>query len=163
MQSLWLSLILLYRCGRWEQITKSSSTLLDTVKVGCGIAGCHGGMGDSFRNEVEYQYMVGGQWVAHPGNDGVRYDVNMTDAEDPLTQGIGDFEVSSEQYYMHVDPANSVHATTSFGEVKMPVVWTKTWGQGRVYYNTLGHQANIIEMPQTKELMRRGFLWAARS
>jgi uncharacterized protein len=137
--------------------------LLDTVQAGCGIAGCHGGMGDSFRNEVEYQYMVGGQWVAHPGNDGVRYDVNMTDAEDPLTQGIGDFEVSSEQYYMHVDPAISVHATTSFGDVKMPVVWTKTWGQGRVYYNTLGHQANIIEMPQTKELMRRGFLWAARS
>jgi type 1 glutamine amidotransferase len=137
--------------------------LLDTVQAGCGIAGCHGGMGDSFRNEVEYQYMVGGQWVAHPGNDGVRYDVNMTDAEDPLTQGIGDFEVSSEQYYMHVDPAISVHATTSFGDVKMPVVWTKTWGQGRVYYNTLGHQANIIEMPQTKELMRRGFLWAAHS
>lgn len=137
--------------------------LLDTVQAGCGIAGCHGGMGDSFRNEVEYQYMVGGQWVAHPGNDGVRYDVNMTDAEDPLTQGIGDFEVSSEQYYMHVDPAISVHATTSFGDVKMPVVWTKTWGQGRVYYNTLGHHANIIEMPQTKELMRRGFLWAARS
>lgn len=137
--------------------------LLDTVQAGCGIAGCHGGMGDSFRNEVEYQYMVGGQWVAHPGNDGVRYDVNMTDAEDPLTQGIGDFEVSSEQYYMHVDPAISVHATTSFGDVKMPVVWTKTWGQGRVYYNTLGHQSNIIELPQTKELMRRGFLWAARS
>lgn len=137
--------------------------LLDTVKAGCGIAGCHGGMGDSFRNEVEYQYMVGGQWVAHPGNDGVRYDVNMIDAEDPLTQGIGDFEVSSEQYYMHVDPAIKVHATTSFGDVKMPVVWTKTWGQGRVYYNTLGHQANIVEMPQTKELMRRGLLWAARS
>ncbi|MFC5652755.1 ThuA domain-containing protein [Paenibacillus solisilvae] len=137
--------------------------LLNTVQAGCGIAGCHGGMGDSFRNEVDYQYMVGGQWVAHPGNDGVRYDVNMVDAADPLTQGIGDFEVSSEQYYMHVDPAIKVHATTSFGDVKMPVVWTKTWGQGRVYYNTLGHQANIVEMPQTKELMRRGFLWAARS
>ncbi|UVI31380.1 ThuA domain-containing protein [Paenibacillus spongiae] len=136
--------------------------LLDTVHAGCGIAGCHGGMGDSFRNEVDYQFMVGGQWVAHPGNDGVLYEVNMTDAEDPLTKGIGDFEVRSEQYYMHVDPAIQVHATTLFGEVKMPVVWTKTWGQGRVYYNTLGHQANIVEMPQTLELMRRGFLWAAR-
>ncbi|WP_274649174.1 ThuA domain-containing protein [Paenibacillus humicola] len=136
--------------------------LLDTVHAGCGIAGCHGGMSDSFRNEVEYQYMVGGQWVAHPGNDGVLYEVNMTDAEDPLTKGIGDFEVSSEKYYMHVDPVIKVHATTFFGDVKMPVVWTKTWGQGRVYHNTLGHQANIVEMPQTLELMRRGFLWAAR-
>ncbi|WP_308636027.1 ThuA domain-containing protein [Paenibacillus silvisoli] len=137
--------------------------LLETVRAGCGIAGCHGGMADSFRNEVEYQYMVGGQWVAHPGNDGVRYDVNMVSEDEPLTKGIGDFEVCSEKYYMHVDPAIKVHATTSFDDCKMPVVWTKSWGQGRVYYNTLGHQANIVAMPQTLELMRRGFLWAARS
>ncbi|MBO7746939.1 ThuA domain-containing protein [Paenibacillus sp. MWE-103] len=145
------------------QITQEQlRPLLDAVQAGCGIAGCHGGMGDSFRNETDFQFMVGGQWVAHPGNDGVRYDVNMTDANDPLTSGIGDFEVVSEQYYMHVDPAVKVHATTNFGDVKMPVVWTKTWGQGRVYYNSLGHQANIVAMPQTLELMRRGFLWAAR-
>lgn len=145
------------------QITQEQlRPLLEAVNAGCGIAGCHGGMGDSFRNETEYQFMVGGQWVAHPGNDGVRYDVNMVEANDPLTSGIGDFEVVSEQYYMHVDPAIKVHATTSFGDVKMPVVWTKSWGQGRVYYNTLGHQANIVAMPQTLELMRRGFLWAAR-
>ncbi|MFD0714420.1 ThuA domain-containing protein [Paenibacillus sp. GCM10027626] len=137
--------------------------LLDMVHAGCGIAGCHGGMGDSFRNEVEYQHMVGGQWVAHPGNDGVRYDVNMAAADDPLTSGIGDFEVCSEQYYMHVDPAIKVHATTDFDGVKMPVVWTKRWGQGKVYYNSLGHQADIVNMPQMRELMRRGFLWAARS
>lgn len=136
--------------------------LLDTVQGGCGIAGCHGGMGDSFRNEVEFQHMVGGQWVAHPGNDGVRYMVNMVSEDEPLTSGIGDFEVCSEQYYMHIDPAIKIHATTSFGDVAMPVVWTKTWGSGRVYYNSLGHQANIVAMPQTLELMRRGFLWAAR-
>ena len=136
--------------------------LLDTVQVGCGIAGCHGGMSDSFRNEVEYQYMVGGQWVSHPGGDGVDYRVEMTDTADPLTEGIGDFDVSSEKYYMHVDPAIKVHATTNFDDVKMPVIWTKTWGQGRVYHNTLGHVANIVAIPQVTELMRRGFLWAAR-
>lgn len=146
--------------GKIEQ--NQLKPLLTAVENGCGIAGCHGGMGDSFRNEVEYQYMVGGQWVAHPGNDGVNYTVEMSISGDPLTEGIGDFEVCSEKYYMHVDPAIKVHATTSFGDVKMPVVWTKTWGQGNVYYNSLGHQANIVEMPQTMELMRRGFLWAAR-
>ncbi|EFM11788.1 conserved hypothetical protein [Paenibacillus curdlanolyticus YK9] len=136
--------------------------VLRAVEAGCGIAGCHGGMGDSFRNEVEFQHMVGGQWVAHPGNDGVNYMVNMTIPGDPLTEGIGDFEVCSEQYYMHVDPAIKVHATTDFGAVKMPVVWTKNWGEGNVYYCSLGHQADIVAMPQTLELMRRGFLWAAR-
>lgn len=142
-----------------EQLTP----LINAVKVGgTGIAGCHGGMADSFRNDVEYQYMVGGQWVAHPGNDGVTYTVRMKDKEQPLTTGIGDFVVVSEKYYMHVDPANKVHAVTDFDDVEMPVVWTKTYGAGKVYYNSLGHQANIVRMPETLELMRRGLLWATR-
>ncbi|OAS15427.1 hypothetical protein A8708_04550 [Paenibacillus oryzisoli] len=142
-----------------EQLTP----LINAVKVGgTGIAGCHGGMADSFRNEVEYQYMVGGQWVAHPGNDGVTYTVRMKDSEQPLTKGIGDFVVVSEKYYMHVDPAIKVHAVTDFDDVEMPVVWTKTYGAGKVYYNSLGHQANIVRMPETLELMRRGMLWATR-
>ncbi|BFT69704.1 ThuA domain-containing protein [Paenibacillus sp. P36] len=137
--------------------------LLAAVKEGgTGIAGCHGGMGDSFRNEVEYQYMVGGQWVAHPGNDGVTYTVRIKDHQHSLTEGINDFVVVSEKYYMHVDPAIQVHAVTDFGDVEMPVVWTKTYGEGKVYYNSLGHQANIVRMPETLELMRRGLLWATR-
>ncbi|ANE45102.1 hypothetical protein SY83_00600 [Paenibacillus swuensis] len=136
--------------------------LLNAVTNGAGIAGCHGGMGDSFRNETEFQYMVGGQWVAHPGNDGVQYQVEMTSRNHPLTEGIEDFTVVSEQYYMHVDPANEVLATSSFGDVKMPVAWTKKYGEGKVYYNSLGHQANIVSMPETLEMMRRGFLWATR-
>jgi len=138
--------------------------LLAAVKEGgTGIAGCHGGMGDTFRNETEYQYMVGGQWVAHPGNDGVTYTVRMKDRQSPLTTGFDDFVVVSEQYYMHVDPAIQVHAVTDFGDVEMPVIWTKTYGAGKVYYNSLGHQADIVQMPQTLELMRRGMLWAARA
>jgi type 1 glutamine amidotransferase len=137
--------------------------LLHAVKErGSGIAGCHGGMGDSFRNEVEYQYMVGGQWVAHPGNDGVTYEVDITDENHPLTQGINGFTVVSEKYYMHVDPVNHVLATTNFGEVKMPIAWTKSYGAGKVYYNSLGHQANIVRMPQVLEMMKRGMLWATR-
>lgn len=137
--------------------------LLKAVKNhGVGIAGCHGGMGDSFRNEVEFQHMVGGQWVAHPGDDGVTYEVNIIDKNHPLTEGIEDFVVVSEQYYMHVDPAIEVHATTNFGETKMPVVWTKKYGEGKVYYCSLGHQANIVSMPEVLTLMRKGMLWAAK-
>jgi type 1 glutamine amidotransferase len=144
-------------------ITKEQlEPLLKAVKNGTGIAGCHGGMGDAFRNETEFQYMVGGQWVAHPGNDGVRYMVRIKDKDHPLVQGMEDFEVVSEQYYMHVDPANHVLAVTYFGEVAMPVAWTKTYGEGKVYYNSLGHQANIVSMPETLEMMRRGMVWAAR-
>ncbi|MFD1885329.1 ThuA domain-containing protein [Paenibacillus wenxiniae] len=147
--------------------------VLRSVAGGVGLAGCHGGMCDSFRNSVDWQFMTGSQWVAHPFNDGVNYEVNMVrTSSSPLIEGIPDFQVSSEQYYLHVDPVVNVLATTTFrksegphsanGEIVMPVVYTKRWGEGKVFYNSLGHQANIFDIPEAKELMRRGMLWAAR-
>lgn len=136
--------------------------LLNAVKNGAGIAGLHGGMGDAFREQTEYQYMVGGQWVAHPGGDGVTYKVHIVDKQHPITQGIEDFEVTSEQYYMHVDPAIHVLATTDFGDVAMPVAWTKTYGKGRVFYCSLGHSASVVRMLPVLTMMTRGMVWAAR-
>jgi len=122
----------------------------------------HGGMGDAFRQETEYQYMVGGQWVAHPGGDGVEYMVHIEPVPSPIIQGLRDFRVKSEHYYMHVDPANCVLATTRFGEVVMPVAWTKLYGQGRVFYCSLGHVAQVFDQdPQILTLVTRGMLWAA--
>ena len=135
--------------------------LLEAVKGGCGIAGVHGGMGDAFRQQTEYQFMCGGQWVAHPGGAGITYTVHILDPWHPLTEGIEDFEVTSEQYYMHVDPGNIVHATTNFGDVVMPVIWTKSYGKGRVYYCSVGHVAADFDTPEFKELVTRGMLWAA--
>jgi uncharacterized protein len=158
-----LGLSLIVLVWTMGSITKEQlDNLLAAVKSGVGIAGCHGGIGDSFRNETEFQLMVGGQWVAHPGNDGVNYTVNIKQKNNPLVSGIEDFPVCSEQYYMHVDPGNDVLATTNFGQVVMPVVWTKSYGEGKVYYNSLGHQANIVAMPEVTELMRRGFVWSAK-
>lgn len=141
------------------------------VQNGTGLAGCHGGMCDSFRHNVDWQFMTGGQWVAHPGNDGIEYMVEIKQSSSPLVAGMEDFKVVSEQYYLHVDPAVEVLATTRFPvadgphqlnkAVDMPVVWTKRWGIGRVYYNSLGHHADIVAMPEVTELMTRGLLWAA--
>jgi len=139
------------------------------VRGGVGLAGYHGGMGDAFREAVEYQFMCGGQWVAHPGNI-IDYRVNITRPDDPIMQGIRDFDYRSEQYYMHVDPSNEVLATTTFsGEhapwiegVVMPVVWKRRHGQGRVFYSSLGHVAKEFEVPEMRTILRRGMLWAAR-
>jgi uncharacterized protein len=136
--------------------------LLDAVRGGVGIAGVHGGMADAFRNETEYQFMVGGQWVAHPGNAGVTYEVFMDGEPDPITAGLPNVTVTTEQYYMHVDPGIRVLATTKFKNgVVMPVVWTKHYGQGRVFYCSLGHTVDIIENPTVLELVTRGMVWAA--
>ncbi len=142
--------------------------LLEAVKNGCGVAGWHGGMGDSFRNNTEYQFMVGGQWVAHPGNI-IDYDVNIVKKDDPIVKGLKDFKMKSEQYYMHTDPGNDVLATTTFGGehcewikgTVMPVVWKRFYGKGRVFYSSLGHVAKDFDVPEAKEILRRGMLWAA--
>ena len=143
------------------------TALLDAVESGVGLAGFHGGMGDAFRDATDYQFMVGGQFVAHP--DGIKdYVVNVVD--DPLTEGLADFCVHSEQYYMHVDPSNHVLATTTFAPdtapwvtgTVMPVAWTRAWGAGRVFYSSLGHAPEELDVPEARELLRRGMAWAAR-
>ncbi|MDO6964233.1 ThuA domain-containing protein [Rhizobium alvei] len=145
------------------------SALTAAVAAGTGLAGFHGTMGDSFRNETEYQFMVGGQWVSHPGNI-IDYRVNITRPDDPIVAGIGDFAYRSEQYYMHVDPAIEVLATTTFngdhldfidGAV-MPVFWKKRYGKGRVFYSALGHTADEFAVPEMRTVFERGALWAAR-
>ena len=144
----------------------SPERVLEAVESGVGIAGLHGGMCDAFRNETEWQFMCGGQWVSHPGGGGITYDVHIVDPKHPLTKGMRDFKVTSEQYYMHVDPINEVLATTVFpdyGNVVMPVAWTKTYGKGRVFYSSLGHVTQVFEQnPQILQLMTNGMIWAAQ-
>jgi hypothetical protein len=135
--------------------------LLNAVRDGVGIAGWHGGMGDAFRNNTAYQFMVGGQFVDHPG--GIRdYTVNIVRGDDPIMAGIGDFKMYSECYYMHVDPSNEVLAATTIDGCVMPVAWKRRYGQGCVFYSSLGHVAADFDTPQCFEIMKRGMLWASR-
>ncbi len=143
--------------------------LCAAVEGGVGLAGFHGCMCDSFRNEVEYQFMTGGQWVAHPGNI-IDFSVHVAAPDDPVMAGIADFPFRSEQYYMHVDPSNEVLATTTFtGEhcdwvkgVEMPIIWKRRHGAGRVFYSALGHIAAEFDVEQMATIFRRGMLWSAR-
>ncbi|MCG9895059.1 MAG: ThuA domain-containing protein [Fimbriimonadaceae bacterium] len=151
---------------------EQSTAICGAVAEGMPFAGCHGGMCDSFRQNTEWQFMTGGQWVAHPGNDGVAYQVEIVPGLDhPITRGMADFTVVSEQYYLHVDPGVKTLAFTRFplegvdgphveNPCAMPQVWTKMYGKGRVFYNALGHNRAVFDIPEATELMRRGFLWA---
>ncbi|HYY31370.1 MAG TPA: ThuA domain-containing protein [Chthoniobacterales bacterium] len=146
-----------------------AKNLCSAVESGVGLAGFHGGMADSFRASTNYQFMTGGQWVAHPGNI-ISYRVKIVDRTDPITAGIADFDYRSEQYYMHVDPSNHVLATTTFsGEycswikgVEMPVAWKRMHGRGKVFYSSLGHVASEFSVHEMATLFCRGMLWAAR-
>lgn len=138
------------------------SGLSAAVRGGVGVAGQHGGMGDAFRANTDYQFMVGGQWVAHPAGV-IDYRVHILDHADPITAGLDHFEMHSEQYYMHVDPAVHVLATTTFefNGCTMPVAWKTMWGKGRVFYSSLGHVAGDFDVPEALTIQARGMVWAA--
>lgn len=170
-EALMSSLDLVVQIWTMGKISKEQEQgLLKAVKSGVGLAGWHGGLGDAFRNNTEYQFMVGGQWVAHPGGV-IDYHVDVIDRQDYVTTGLKDFDMHSEQYYMQVDPNVKVLVTTTFdgdhapwidGAV-MPVVWKKYYGEGRVFYNSLGHVASDFEVYEALELMKRGIRWASES
>ncbi len=122
--------------------------------------------------------MLGGQWFAHPGGF-IDHRVHIVGGDDPITAGLSDFSVRTEQYYMHVDPSNQVLATTTFkgdqiasalapyecpwiADCVMPVAWKRLWGKGHVFYSSMGHKITDFDVPEALEIIKRGMLWAAR-
>lgn len=161
---------LIVPCWTMGTITAvQEQNLLNAVQSGVGLAGWHGGMCDAFRLNTEYQWMTGGQFVAHPGGI-IEYTVNIVAPNDPIVQGLSDFTMRSEQYYLHVDPSNEVIATTTISGQHapwvqgciMPVAWKRRYGLGRVFYCSLGHVAKDFDVPEARQIMLRGMIWASR-
>lgn len=153
-----------------ETIEQETVTALtNAVRTGTGLAGFHGGMATSFRSSVAFHFLCGVQWVAHPGNI-VDFRVDVAKPDDPIMQGIPDFDYHSEQYYLHYDPSIEILASTTFNGahdravkgITMPVVFKRRFEQGRIFYSALGHVAAELDHPHAREILRRGLLWAAR-
>ncbi|MFP4157650.1 MAG: ThuA domain-containing protein [Opitutales bacterium] len=144
-----------------------SANLLTAISGGTGLGGLHGGMGDAFRGDRKYEWMAGGHFVGHPYVG--EYTVEVRDSAHPITRGLPDaFTYDSEQYYMMIDPGITVLADTRYihegRTVTMPVIWTKQWGRGRVFYSALGHKAEeLARYPAVAEMTVRGLKWAART
>ncbi len=153
------------------------------IFAGAGVAGFHGGMCDAFRSACMWQFITGGQFVAHPGGNVPSWTVDIVDPHHPLTAGLSGFTLTNtERYYMHTDPSNVVLADTSTprafpamdiyggsadaapgaGYFRMPVVWTRSFGKGKVFFASWGHKVEDFNVPQALEITLRGMIWAAR-
>jgi type 1 glutamine amidotransferase len=169
------SLHLIIPCWTMGEIEKPlAHNVALAVASGVGMAGCHGGMCDAFRGSVEWQFVTGGNWVCHPGRDGINYTVNIHNSSSPITEGLSDFKVCSEHYYLHYDPAVEVLASTLFPSYVDYYQHHQQAGHdaggldqefwpGRVFYCSLGHHDDVFDNSPTAEvLMHRGMVWAAR-
>lgn len=151
---------------------------------GTGFAGWHGGIADAYRNNADYLHMVGGQFAHHAGKDPaertgeqsdnyIPYTVHITELgrTHPITAGIADFELVTEQYWVLSDEYNDVLATTTqevrpwdawHRPVTAPAVWVREWGKGRIFVSAPGHKLEIVQERNVRTIIERGLLWAAR-
>ncbi|MGJ0782639.1 ThuA domain-containing protein [Lacticaseibacillus rhamnosus] len=158
---------------RGELSSQRFENLSQVIDSGVGLAGIHGGLTSAFQGNKKWLWMTGGCFVAHPGGAATTYSVHITDQHHPITQGIKDFTVQTEQYFMLTDPANHVLATTAFAAsdhpeaanqqpLDIPVAWTKLWGHGRIFFHSLGHDLAVCQQPEIASLTLQGFQWASR-
>jgi uncharacterized protein len=176
---------LVVQCVTMSSIEKDEFEGLRTaVEAGTGLAGWHGGIADSYRNTASYLHLVGGQFAEHPGkhpderqgdasDNYVPYRVELTEAgrEHPITAGVADFDLTTEQYWVLADDYIDVLATTTQAvrawdpwtrPVTSPAVWTRQWGRGKIFVCTPGHSMDVLDDPTVRGIIERGLLWAAR-
>jgi uncharacterized protein len=179
------SVDLIVQCMTMSTIEKHELAGLRTaIENGTGMAGWHGGIADSYRNSSDYLHLIGGQFACHPGkapelrkgeqsDNFVPYRVNMLPAaaEHPITAGIDDFDLVTEQYWVLTDAYIDVLATTTQAvrewdpwhrPVTSPAIWTRRWGKGKIFVCTPGHDMSVVRNPTVKTIIERGILWAAR-
>lgn len=157
--------------------------LIQAVRRGTGLAGWHGGIADSFRNSSNYLQLIGGQFATHPSKEHtvgdesdnfLRYAVDLTEAgrQHPIMQGIEGFELETEQYWVLHDDLIDVLATTTHPApawhpwhrpMTSPVVWTRLWGEGRIFVATPGHSVDVLRDENVNTIIKRGMLWASRT
>ena len=156
--------------------------LAAAVERGTGLAGWHGGIADSYRNSSDYLQLIGGQFATHPSkapefvhgdetDNFVPYTVNVTELgrQHPVMDGIEDFDLHTEQYWVLNDDLIDVLATTTHPApawhpwhrpVTSPVVWTRLWGAGRIFVATPGHNVAVLQNENVNTIVKRGMLWA---
>jgi type 1 glutamine amidotransferase len=161
---------LVLQCISMGEITSEQCKGLEAaIRGGTGFAGWHGGIVDSFRSNTDYSFITGGQFISHPGGF-VDHEIEIV-AEHPIVAGIKQFSLHTEQYYVHADPTNEVLATTTFrahpdypwiAGATMPAVWTRSWGEGRIFVCTPGHSLADLDQPEVRTIIERGLLWASK-
>lgn len=161
---------LVVQCWSMGTLTpEQSAGLVAAVDAGTGLAGWHGGIVGTFRTSLDYLRLVGGQFLAHPG-DFTDHEVTVT-AEHPIVAGFDRIPLHTEQYWVLSDDANTVLASTTLAAgpdtpwpapVTVPAVWTRRWGAGRVFVCTVGHDLPALRVPAVRTIIERGLTWAAR-
>jgi len=179
------SVDLIIQCIESEIDESSVRGLTKAVANGTGFIGWHGGVLVGFTQSESYYQLIGAKFVAHPGKAEelrtgkeddffIDHTIEFTDLgkEDAITREFQNFDLTTEQYWLLADSYMKVLATTTQqstagdpwkSPVTSPAIWTRQWGEGRIFICSPGHNLEVISHPIITQIIRNGAIWATRS
>jgi len=166
--------VMFYTTGELPMSGAQKAALLDFVRSGHGFVGVHSAT-DTYYDWPDYLELIGGYFDGHPWHQSVRIDV--ADRSNALVSFLGpsleindeiyqirDFDERGSRVLLRLDPASvdltrdGVHRR-SYG---WPLAWTRSYGEGRVFYTALGHEAGVWRDPRYQRLLLNAINWTTR-
>jgi type 1 glutamine amidotransferase len=138
--------------------------LLQFLRRGGGLMVAHIGVG-CFDDWDEFGRLVGRVWVTgRSGHTAYKpFTVRIRDGSHPTLRGLRDFETTDELYQgLIVRTDLPAIATAREGNQDEPMVWTNTFGQGRIFVTTLGHGPESWRDEDFLKMLTQSLLWVAR-
>jgi type 1 glutamine amidotransferase len=164
--------VMFYTTGELPMSGAQKSALLDFVRSGRGFLGVHSAT-DTFYTWPDYLDLVGGYFNGHPWHQAVT--IEVVDPGDPLVAFLGnllqfgdeiyqisDFDYRRSHVLLRLDPGSvdlgkpGVHQRF-YG---WPLAWKRFYGQGRVFYTALGHEASVWQDGRYQRILTNAILWS---
>jgi hypothetical protein len=166
--------VMFYTTGELPFTEEEKAALVDFLKSGRGFVGVHSAT-DTLYEWGVYHQIIGGYFNNHPWHQQVT--VEVVDPNSKLVNSlgksfqindeiyqIGDFRADDSHVLLRLDPA-SVDLTKPNVHRRYygwPIAWTRTFGKGRVYYNSLGHEPAVWDDPRYQDMILKAIQWVMR-
>jgi len=146
---------------------------VDLLKTGIGVVSLHHNLG-AHQTWDEFPKIIGGKFFTSESViDGQKHakstwshdehiKVTVADKDHPITQGVEDFEIHDETYGgYYTAPDVKVLLTTDHPKNDPELAWVTGYGNSRVFFLMLGHDAKAYGDPNYRKLVNQGIRWAA--
>ena len=138
-----------------KTISQSALSKLDKfVQAGGGILALHAATA-SFKETIPYHDILGGRFIGH-GNVAKIVAINQNSQ---IFSGIPDFSIRDELYIHEVNDQILVHFSSKQESKEVPIVWTYTYGKGKVCYALPGHTTGSMLNLAYKKVLQRALEW----
>jgi uncharacterized protein len=166
--------LMFYTSGELPMSGAHKTALLNFVRSGRGFLGVHSAT-DTFYTWPDYLELVGGYFNGHPWHQAVTIEVvdpgdpllaflgNSLQIEDEIYQ-ISDFDYRGSHLLLRLDQSSvDLHkAGVHQRFYGWPLAWTRSYGQGRVFYTALGHEASVWQDARYQRILTNAILWSIR-